>query len=76
MFSEDKNMEEIRTADVIIIGGGIMGCATAYRLTNKGIKEERLKATGYGLHLPSNVRGHSKLNPVGVRLIPHNFAQE
>ena len=45
-------------------------------LVNKGIKEERLKATGYGLHLPSNVRGHAKLNPVGVRLIPHNFAQE
>ena len=38
MFSEDKNMEEIRTADVIIIGGGIMGCATAYRLAKKGIK--------------------------------------
>lgn len=41
-------------------------------LVNKGIKEERLKATGYGLHLPSDVRGHTKLNPVGVRFLPHN----
>ncbi len=41
-------------------------------LVNKGIKEERLKATGFGLHLPSDVRGHTKLNPVGVRLLPHN----
>ena len=45
-------------------------------LVNKGIADERLKATGFGLHLPSNVRGHAKLNPVGVRLIPHNFVKE
>ena len=29
--------DEKRTADVIIIGGGIMGCATAYRLAKKGV---------------------------------------
>ena len=41
-------------------------------LVNKGIKEDRLQAKGYGLHLPSDVRGHAKLNPVGVRILPHN----
>lgn len=30
-------MTEKRTADVIIIGGGIMGCSTAYRLAQKGV---------------------------------------
>jgi len=30
-------MVEKRTADVIIIGGGIMGCATAYRLAKQGV---------------------------------------
>jgi len=41
-------------------------------MVNKGIQENRLKATGYGLHLPSNVRGHTKLNPVGIRFLPQN----
>ena len=45
-------------------------------LVNKGIKEERLKANGFGLHLPANVHGHTKLNPVGVRLLPHNMVVE
>ena len=30
-------MGEKRQADVIIIGGGIMGCSTAYRLAQKGL---------------------------------------
>lgn len=30
-------MLEKRTADVIIIGGGIMGCSTAYRLAKEGL---------------------------------------
>ena len=30
-------MLEKREADVIIIGGGIMGCATAYRLAKQGV---------------------------------------
>lgn len=30
-------MVEKRTADVIIIGGGIMGCSTAYRLAKQGV---------------------------------------
>ncbi len=45
-------------------------------IVNKGIKEERLKAMGYGLQLPANVRGHTKLNPVGVRLLPYNMTEE
>ena len=28
-----------KTADVIIVGGGIVGCATAYYLAKKGIKD-------------------------------------
>ncbi len=45
-------------------------------LTNKGIKEERLKATGYGTQLPTNTTSHSKLNPVGVRILPYNLKEE
>ncbi len=30
-------MKEKRCADVLVIGGGIMGCATAYRLAQKGL---------------------------------------
>ena len=45
-------------------------------LVNKGIQENRLRANGFGLHLPSNVRGHTKLNPVGVRLLPYTLKEE
>ena len=45
-------------------------------LINKGIKEERLKATGFGTQLPADTRGHTKLNPVGVRLLPYNIKEE
>jgi hypothetical protein len=45
-------------------------------ITNKGINAERLKAAGYGLHLPKDVREHSKLNPVGIRLLPHRIIEE
>jgi outer membrane protein OmpA-like peptidoglycan-associated protein len=44
-------------------------------IVNKGIKEEKLRANGFGLQLPQ-VRGHSKLNPVGVRLLPYNIKDE
>ncbi|MBO7639257.1 MAG: FAD-binding oxidoreductase [Treponema sp.] len=53
-------MEEIRTADVIIIGGGIMGCATAYRLAKKGIKVIVLEKQEIG-------NGGSCRNAGGVR---------
>ena len=45
-------------------------------LVNKGIKEERLKASGYGLQLPMNSHGYAKLNPVGVRLLPYHIKEE
>ncbi|MBR2095426.1 MAG: thrombospondin type 3 repeat-containing protein [Fibrobacter sp.] len=45
-------------------------------LTNKGIKEDRLKAAGYGLKLPTIDREHTKLNPVGIRLLPHRIIEE
>ena len=40
------------TADVIIIGGGVNGCATAYYLAKKGVKDvvvlEADKSIGHG----------------------------
>ena len=41
-----------RTADVIIIGGGVVGCATAYYLAKSGTKNvivlESTKSIGHG----------------------------
>ena len=43
---------EKRSASVIIIGGGIVACATAYNLAKRGMKdvlvlEKRLQSTAY-----------------------------
>ncbi len=37
----------MKTADVVIIGGGISGCATAYFLAKKGVKNVLLIEKGY-----------------------------
>lgn len=53
-------MIEKRTADVIIIGGGIMGCATAYRLAKRGVNVLVLEKKEIG-------NGGSCRNAGGVR---------
>lgn len=45
MPKEVKHM--IKTADVVIIGGGISGCAIAYNLCKKGIKKVVVIEKGY-----------------------------
>jgi len=50
------------TADVVIIGGGIMGASTAYHLARKGCKNVVLLETGEFLGL-----GSTGLNAGGVR---------
>ena len=54
-------MLEKREADVIIIGGGIMGCATAYRLAKRGVDVLVLekKEIGNG-GSPPDARGNGK----------------
>ena len=64
--NETKNAQELSDSRALFIHEF---------LVNKGIKEERLKATGYGTQLPVS-RGHSKLNPVGVRILPYNMKEE
>lgn len=43
-----------KTAEVIIIGGGVVGCAAAYYLAKKGVKDvivlEADKSIGHGGH--------------------------
>jgi sarcosine oxidase subunit beta len=34
----EQTMRQQKTADFIIIGGGIIGCSTAYNLVNQGAK--------------------------------------
>ncbi|MEE1353689.1 MAG: FAD-binding oxidoreductase [Acutalibacteraceae bacterium] len=56
---------EKRTADVIIIGGGIMGCSTAYRLAKEGVDVLVLEQKEIG-------NGGSCRNAGGVRQSARN----
>jgi sarcosine oxidase subunit beta len=61
-----------RTADAVVIGGGIMGASTAYFLTRIGfgkvaLLEKHLLASGSTGHSAANVRQHYS-NEVTVRL--------
>ena len=61
-----------RTADAVVIGGGIMGASTAWALTRLGfgrvvLLEKYLLATGSTGHSAANVRQHYS-NEVTVRL--------
>lgn len=58
-------MPEKREADVIIIGGGIMGCATAYRLASRGLDVMVLERKEIG-------NGGSCRNAGGVRQSARN----
>ena len=58
-------MLEKREADVIIIGGGIMGCATAYRLAKRGVDVLVLEKKEIG-------NGGSCRNAGGVHVIRKN----
>jgi sarcosine oxidase subunit beta len=62
----------IKTADAVVIGGGIMGASTAYYLTKLGfgkvvLLEKRLLASGSTGHSAANVRQHYS-NEVTIRL--------
>ena len=50
------------TAEVIIIGGGIIGCATAYHLAKKGMSVIVLEKSD---HIGNG--GSSRNNPDGIR---------
>ncbi|KDP45200.1 hypothetical protein JCGZ_15065 [Jatropha curcas] len=63
-------MEQIREEDIVIVGGGICGLATALALHRKGIrsivleKSETLRATGVGIIMQAN--GWRALDELGV----------
>jgi len=41
-----------KTADVIVIGSGVIGCAAAYYMAKKGMSHKQI-AAGYGVSLVS-----------------------
>ncbi|HSB67432.1 MAG TPA: N-methyl-L-tryptophan oxidase [Anaerolineales bacterium] len=50
----------VETADVIIVGGGVMGCATAYQLAKSGLRVIVLEQFTIGNHMGSS-HGASRL---------------
>jgi sarcosine oxidase subunit beta len=68
----DRRINVRKTADAVVIGGGIMGASIAYFLTKRGfgtvvLLEKYLLATGSTGHSAANVRQHYS-NEVTVRL--------
>ena len=50
-----------RTADVIVVGAGIIGCATAYYLAKKGTNAHFILKHSVG-NLPNNVEVDGKIS--------------
>lgn len=61
-------MSDIKTSDVLIIGGGIQGASTAYHLTQKGVKAVVLEKDTVSRHA-------SGVNAGGVRLLGRHVAE-
>lgn len=52
-----------KTADVVIIGGGIIGCAVAYYLSKAGLKVTLLERDGVAGGTTGNCMGHLTVEP-------------
>lgn len=53
--------ERFDTADVVIIGGGIVGCATAYHLAGRGLRVVVLEKEGIAQEASGRNRGNVRL---------------
>jgi glycine oxidase len=62
-----------RTADVLIVGGGIIGCSIAWRLAQAGMKVTVLDRSEPGAEASSAAAG--MLAPLGERVEPRTFAE-
>jgi len=47
-------------ADVVIVGGGVMGCAVAYYLAKEGLKPIVVERSDIGQEPEGNASGHGK----------------
>ena len=59
-------MDQKYTADIVIIGGGVIGCSTAYNLANQGAKkivllEKWVICRGVTAKSCASTRSHSKI---------------
>ena len=50
-----------RTASVVVVGGGLLGCAAAFHLAQSGVQTTLIERDGVGAHASSNNPGN--LNP-------------
>lgn len=62
-----------RTADVLIIGGGIIGGSIAWRLAQAGMKVTLLDRSGHGMEASSAAAG--MLAPLGEMIAHQTFAE-